>query len=150
LPTTPGPKDALDCEPEHFFPTLFHLWSLVSRSKLTDVFMIDIFSRFSREYLSSTTSEFIEYGIFTRDQSDLIFTAILRLTDIPVGQSGSPYSSLDMSSGLGIYLEKDKKKYPITYMIARWIVYSLSPLCLDKEDSVLSSLEGLIQSVDTF
>ncbi|PKS11355.1 hypothetical protein jhhlp_003117 [Lomentospora prolificans] len=150
LPTTPGPKDAVDCEPEHFFPTLFHLWSLVSRSKLTDVFMIDLFSRFAREYLPSETSDFTEYGIFTRDQSDLIFTAILRLTDIPVGQSGSPYSSLDMSSGLGIFLEKDKKKYPITYMIARWIVYSISPLCLEKETSVLSSLEGLIQSVDTF
>ncbi|CAI4217446.1 unnamed protein product [Parascedosporium putredinis] len=145
LPTTPGPEDALDCEPEHFFPTIFHLWSLVSRSKLTDVFMIDIFSRFAREYLPSATSDFTEYGIFTQDQSDLIFTAILRLTDIPVGQSGSPYSSVDLSSGFGIYLEKDKKKYPITYMIARWIVYSMSPLCLEKEASVLSSLEGLIQ-----
>lgn len=150
LPTTPCPDRESDCEPEHFFPTLFHLWSLVSRSKIADIFMIDLFSRFSRDYLRSTSTEFTEFGIFTPEQSDLIFTAILRLTEIPVGQSGSPYSSIDLSAGVGLYLEKDKKKYPVTYMIARWIVYSMSPLCLEKERSVLSNLEGFIQSIDTF
>ncbi|SPO04812.1 related to Mms19p [Cephalotrichum gorgonifer] len=150
LPTTPCLDGNSDCEPEHFFPTLFHLWSLVCRSKLTDVFMIDLFSRFSREYIRSPHTKFTEYGIFSQEQSDLIFTAILRLTEIPVGQSGSPYSSIDMSSGLGLYLEKDKRKYPVTYMIARWIVYSLSPACLESERSVLASLEGFIQSIDTF
>lgn len=150
LPTTPCPGNESDCEPEQFFPTLFHLWSLISRSKVSDIFMIDLFSRFSREYIRSTSVEFTEFGIFTPEQSDLIFTAILRLTEIPVGQSGSPYSSIDLSSGLGLYLEKDKRKYPVTYMIARWIVYSMSPACLDKERSVLSNLEGFIQSIDTF
>lgn len=150
LPTTPCLDHESDCEPEQFFPTLFHLWSLISRSKASDIFMIDLFSRFSREYIRSTNVEFTEFGIFTPEQSDLIFTAILRLTEIPVGQSGSPYSSIDMSSGLGLYLEKDKRKYPVTYMIARWIVYSMSPLCLDNERSVLSNLEGFIQSIDTF
>ena len=150
LPTTPCLNQESDCEPEQFFPTLFHLWSLVSRSKVADIFMIDLFSRFSREYIRSPSANFTEFGIFTPDQSDLIFTAILRLTEIPVGQSGSPYSSIDMSSGRGVYLEKDKRKYPVTYMIARWIVYSMSPLCLEKDRSVLSNLEGFIQSIDTF
>ncbi len=49
-----------------------------------------------------------------------------------------------------MYLEKDKKKYPVPYMIARWIVHSLSPLCLTRENSVLSDLEGLMESIDTF
>jgi len=114
------------------------------------VVFIDIFSRLARDYIHCTHVPFTEHGIFTREQSDLIFTAILRLTEIPVGQANSPYASLDYAAGMAVYLEKDKKKYPVPYMVARWIAHSLSPLCLDQESSVLSSLEGLMESIDTF
>ncbi|KAK3316013.1 hypothetical protein B0H66DRAFT_560113 [Apodospora peruviana] len=150
IPTGPTPPTEPQSQPSDFVPSFFHVWSLMTRSKSFDVSFIDIFSRMSRDYLGCTHVPFTEHGIFTRDQSDLIFTAILRLTEIPVGQANSPYSSLDFSSGLGVFLEKDKKRYPVPYMIARWIAHSISPLCLNHESSILSSLEGLMESVDTF
>lgn len=150
LPTGPTPPTEPQSQPADFFPTFFHLWSLMNRSRGFDVCFIDIFSRMSRDYLGCTHVPFTEHGIFTREQSDLIFTAILRLTEIPVGQANSPYASLDYASGLGVFLDKDKKKYPVPYMVARWIAHSLSPLCLKEESSVLSNLEGLMESIDTF
>ena len=150
LPTSPTPPTDPQSQPSDFVPTFFHLWSLMTRSKAFDVSFIDIFSRMARDYLGCTHVPFTEHGIFTRQQSDLIFTAILRLTEIPVGQANSPYTSLDYASGLGAFLEKDKKKYPVPYMIARWITHSLSPLCLEQESSILSNLEGLMESTDTF
>ena len=150
VPTTPAPVAAPHGQPSDFLPTFFHLWSLMTRSKMFDTSFIDIFSRLARDYLSCQDVPFGEHGIFTREQSDLTFTAILRLTEIPVGQANSPYASLDYNSGLGVFLEKDKKKHPVPYMIARWIVNCLSPHCLGKESSVLASLAGLMESVDTF
>ncbi|KAK6610738.1 GPI mannosyltransferase [Botrytis cinerea] len=111
----------------------------------------DMFSRLARDSVANEHVNFSEHGIFTKEQSDLIFTAILRLTEIPVGQATTPYSPMvDMASGLGVYLETDKKRTPVGYTIARWIVMSLSPLSLNSENSILSNLEGLIQSIDTF
>ncbi|GAP86841.2 putative GPI mannosyltransferase [Rosellinia necatrix] len=150
MPTAPAPPTEPHSQPSDFLPTFFHLWSLVSRSKVVDNTLLDILSRLARDFLSCLHVPFGEHGIFTRDQSDLIFTAILRLTDIPVGQANSPYSNVDYSAGMALFLEKDKKKHPVTYIIARWIVSSLSPHCLGKESSVLVSLEGLMESVDTF
>ncbi|PSR78700.1 hypothetical protein BD289DRAFT_376386 [Coniella lustricola] len=150
VPTAPSlPSDALS-KPADYLPTYFHLWSLMTRSKSFDIFFLDIFSRVSRDYLSCTHVPFSEHGIFSRDQSDLIFTAILRLTEIPVGQANSPYANLDFSMGAAIYLERDKKKHPVPHVIARWIVHSLSPKCLKADNSVLSNLQGLIESIDTF
>ncbi|KAI9151972.1 Proteasome activator complex subunit 4 [Paramyrothecium foliicola] len=150
LPSHPAPEDEPQSQPADFFPTLFHLWSIVNRSKAIDVLFVDLFSRLARDHMSSSHVPFTEHGIFTREQSDLIFTAILRLTQIPVGQANSPYTALDYLSGAGVYMEKDKKKYPIAYMMARWIVSSLSPICLEHEESIMSSLEGLMDSIDTF
>lgn len=150
LPTTPCPPTEPQSQPSDFVPTFFHLWSLNTRSKVFDNAFLDIFSRMARDYLTCSYVPFSEHGIFTRDQSDLIFTAILRLTEIPVGQANSPYTNLDYSSGLGLFLEKDKKKYPISYTIARWVISSLSPQCLDQDSSILNSLEGLMESIDTF
>ncbi|KAH6648157.1 hypothetical protein BKA67DRAFT_523821 [Truncatella angustata] len=150
VPTTPCPPTEPQSQPSDFVPTFFHLWSLNTRSKVFDNVFLDIFSRMARDYLSCQHVPFSEHGIFAREQSDLIFTAILRLTEIPVGQANSPYTNLDYSSGLGLLLEKDKKKYPISYTIARFIVSSLSPQCLDKNSSILDSLEGLMESIDTF
>lgn len=150
MPTTPAPPTEPQSQPSDIMPTFFHLWSLMSRSKVVDNAFIDIASRIARDYLSCRHVPFAEHGVFTREQSDLIFTAILRLTDIPVGQANSPYGAVDYSAGMGIFLEKDKKKHPISYLIARWIISSLSPHCLEKDNSILNSLEGLMESVDTF
>ncbi len=150
LPTNPTPPTEPQSQPADFFPTFFHLWSLMTRSKAFDVCFIDMFSRMAKDHLGCTHVPFTEHGIFTREQSDLLFTAILRLTEIPVGQANSPYATLDYAAGLGVYLDKDKKKYPVPYMVARWISHSLSPLCLKQESSVLSNLEGLMESIDTF
>lgn len=150
LPSHPAPENEPDAQPSHFLPTFFHLWSILNRSKAFDVFSIDLFSRLARDHLTCQHVPFTEYGIFTKDQSDLIFTALLRLTQIPVGQANSPYTSLDYLSGAGSFLEKDKKKHPVAYMIARWLVSSLSPACLEHDRSVLSDLEGLMESIETF
>ena len=151
MPTHPAPNEPGQLQPQDYLPTFFHLWSLVARSKQVDIFFFDIFSRLARDSLTNEHVDFSEYGIFTKDQSDLIFTALLRLTEIPVGQASSPYSAIiDINSGLGAYLEKDKRKNPTGYSIARWIVMSLSPGCIDKPGSILSNLEGMMESIDTF
>lgn len=151
LPTAPAPADREDLLPQHFIPTYFHLWSLVGRSKTFDMTFLDYFSRLARDCLSADHVPVSEYGLFTREQSSLIFTAILRLLEIPVGQSTSPYSALvDISSGLGIMLDRDSRRHPVAHHIARWVVMSLTPACLESEESILSQLEGLIQAVETF
>lgn len=151
MPTHPAPNEPGQLQPQDYLPTFFHLWSLVTRSKAVDNIFFDLFSRLARDSLSSPDVEFSEFGIFTKDQSNFIFTALLRLTEIPVGQAQSPYSGMvDLGAGLGMYLERDKKKAPIGYSIARWIVMSLSPMCIDKPGSILSNLEGLMVSIDTF
>ncbi|KAL8826264.1 MAG: hypothetical protein Q9191_003914 [Dirinaria sp. TL-2023a] len=137
--------------PQYYLPTFFHLWTLVNRSRAFDTAFVDLFSRLARESLTAEHVAYTEYGIFTKDQSSLIFTSILRLLDIPVGQVTSPYSAaVDGSVGAGIMVERDARKNPVAHSIARWVIMSLSPACLDKPDSILANLEGLIQAVETF
>jgi proteasome activator subunit 4 len=150
-PTAPGPPELEKLQPQHYLPTYFHLWSLVSRSKTLDIQFLDIFSRIARDSLQAQHVPFSEFGIFTSEQSSLIFTAILRMLEIPVGQATSAYSGIvDVSAGLGLLLDRDSRKHPLSHHIARWIVMSLSPKCLDKEESILTQLEGLIQAIETF
>jgi len=151
FPTAAAPVGEAELLPQHYLPTFFHLWSLVNRCKVFDTTFLDFFSRLSRDSLVAPQVPFSEFGIYTREQSSSIFTAVLRLLEIPVGQATSPYSGvIDVASGLGIMLERDLKKYPAPHHVARWIVMSLSPLCLDKPDSILTNLEGLMQAVETF
>lgn len=151
LPTAPAKAGEENLLPQSYLPTLFHLWTLINRSKVFDSTFLDLFSRMARDCLVAKQVPFTEYGIFSKDQSSLIYTAILRLLEIPVGQATSPYSgTVDVSAGLAIMLERDSKKHPIAHHIARWIVMSLSPACLDQPDSIMTNLEGLIQAVETF
>lgn len=132
-------------------PGLFHLWALGGRSKTFDINFIDLLSRLARDSLQMSHVQFGASGIFSEDQSALVFTAILRLLEIPVGQATSPYSPVvDLTAGLAATLEKDPKKHPIAHHIARWIVMSLSPHALNTTASVLTRLEGLIQAIETF
>ncbi|KAF2739609.1 hypothetical protein EJ04DRAFT_559532 [Polyplosphaeria fusca] len=151
MPTDVPPEDRPDLLPQTYLPTLFHLWSLVNRSKLFDIHFIDILSRLSRDFVAAPHVPFSEHGIFTPEQSSFIFTAILRLLEIPVGQATSPYSpTVDLGAGLAVMLDRDSRKHPTAHCIARWVVMSLSPECMDHPDSILSKLEGLIQAVETF
>ena len=151
FPTAPPPEGEEELLPQHYLPTFFHLWSLVNRSKVFDTTFLDLLSRLARDSLVAPHIAFTEYGIFTKEQSSSIFTAILRLLEIPVGQATSPYSAaIDVAAGLAIMVERDPKKHPIAHHIARWIVMSLSPATLDQPDSIMSNLEGLMQAVETF
>ena len=151
FPTAPPPEGHKELLPEHYLPTLFHLWSLVNRSRVFDTTFMDLFSRLARDSLVSAHVPFTEFGIYTQEQSSSIFTAILRLLEIPVGQATSPYSgTMDIAAGLAIMIERDPKKHPIAHHIARWIIMSLSPTCLDKPGSIMTNLEGLVQAVETF
>lgn len=82
-----------------------------------------------------------------------MFTSALRLIEVPVGRSGSPY----ISSYNNDYSSKpDNKKSGAARPLARWIAYSLSAYCLDDlsgssdNSNTLRGLQGLIQSVETF
>ena len=151
FPTAPPPEGDKELLPQQYLPTFFHLWSLVNRSKVFDTTFLDLFSRLARDSLVAPHVPFTEYGIFTKEQSSSIFTAVLRLLEIPVGQATSPYSAtIDIAAGLAIMVERDPKKHPIAHHIARWIVMSLSPAALDRPDSIMSNLEGLMQAVETF
>jgi proteasome activator subunit 4 len=151
LPTSPAPKDRPDLQPQEYLPLLFHLCSLINRSKLVDAHFVDIMSRLARDMVTAPHIEFTEYGMFTGEQCSFLFTAILRLLEIPVGQATSPYSTtVDLGAGLAIMLDRDQRRHPSTHHISRTIIMSLSPECMDSDDSVLGKLEGLIQAVETF
>ncbi|KAL8903578.1 MAG: hypothetical protein Q9207_003829 [Kuettlingeria erythrocarpa] len=151
FPTGPPPPGDDKLLPQHYLPAMFHLWSLMNRSRVFDTAFLDLLSRLARDSLVSANISFSDCGIYTQEQTSLIFTAILRMLDIPVGQATSPYSgSVDLGAGLAILLERDAKKHPIAHHIARWIIMSLSPACLNSPTSILDKLEGLIQAVETF
>ena len=151
LPTSPPPPNREDLLPQRYLPTYFHLWSLLNRSKTVDISSLDMFSRMARDTLPSSHVPFSEFGIFSPEQTTTIFTAVLRLLEIPVGQSTSPYSPLvDLLAGMGILIDRDSRKHPVSHHIARWIVMSLSPKCLESKTSILSLLENLIQAIETF
>ena len=151
LPTSAPSAERKDLFPQQHLPTMFHLWSLLNRSKTADIAFLDLFSRMARDCLPSPDVPFSEYGIFTQEQTTLIFTSILRLLEIPVGQSTSPYSAIvDLLAGMGIILDRDSRKHPVSHHIARWVVMSLSPQGLDVKGSIMSLLESLMDSIETF
>ncbi len=153
LPTAAPPPNEPELLPQSFAPTFFHLWSTINRSMMTDSRFLDIFSRHARDCLGSEHVPFGPCGLFTEEQSSLIFTAVLRLLEIPVGQATTPYSAtVDLGAGNAILLERDPRKHPVSHSIARWIVMSISPQCLEATNgkSVLHQLEALLQGVETF
>lgn len=153
IPTAPPPTSDEKLQPQYYLPTFFHLWATVNRSMMIDMRFLDIFSRQARDCLGSEEVPFGPSGIFTEEQSSLIFTAVLRLLEIPVGQATTPYSaSVDVGAGAAVFLDRDPRKHPVSHSIARWVVMSLSPQCLkvDNLKSILHQLEGLIQGIETF
>ena len=154
LPTAPPPADQPELQPQYYLPTFFHLWSTVNRSMMIDMRFLDMFSRQARDCLGAEQIPFGPCGLFTEEQSSLIFTAVLRLLEIPVGQATTPYSAtVDVGAGNAIFLDRDPRRHPVSHSIARWIIMSLSPHCLETPEgskSVLQQLEALIQGIETF
>ncbi|KAK9481275.1 hypothetical protein V1514DRAFT_300594 [Lipomyces japonicus] len=132
---------------QRWLPSIFHLWALYTRSSQFDYIMISMMSRQAFGALPASHISFSSTGIFTKEQTATMFTAALRLIEVPVGSSGSPYLS-KASVSLGSY--KDRKKSRCARPIALWIIYSLAPESLTDSASVLNGLKGFIQSVETF
>ncbi|RKK79380.1 hypothetical protein BFJ68_g16813 [Fusarium oxysporum] len=125
LPTRPAPVDMHASRTDSMFPTFFHLWALMGQSMDSDCLFIELFSRFSRDHLCSLNTNFGRHGIFTENQSNIIFTAIQGLYG-----DRSRSDSLDESPA-----------------VARLIVHSVAPGCDGDDCSILTSLEGLLNHV---
>ncbi|MGG6498651.1 UNVERIFIED_CONTAM: hypothetical protein NY603_37565, partial [Bacteroidetes bacterium 56_B9] len=74
LPTAAPPADDPKLQPQYYLPTFFHLWSTINRSMTTDMRMLDIFSRQARDCLGASHIPFGPSGIFTDEQSSMVFT----------------------------------------------------------------------------
>ncbi|KAK9471314.1 uncharacterized protein V1510DRAFT_215141 [Dipodascopsis tothii] len=144
------PVAGADPLPQTWLPTLFHLWSLYTRSAQYDNVFVNIVSRLAAGALAEPGVPFGPAGVFTAEQTAYVSTAALRLLEVPVGSAGSPYNdALDT-------VQSDGKKSKCARSLARWIVHSLSPAALvpaaaaPDSASVLKVLQGLVQSVETF
>ncbi|KAG4301750.1 hypothetical protein PCK1_001987 [Pneumocystis canis] len=148
LPCHPPLKNDPKLEPQYWLPAkaIFHLWLLVSNSSHYDSIFLDLLGRLAKENLSSPTRIFC---LFTDNQLSHIFTTILRLFNIPVGNIKSSISN-NIDSQIGIASILQQKGF--AKEAAKLIIYSISPLCLTekKEIKVLLQLKSLIKSIETY
>ena len=153
LPTASPPAGDERLQPQYYLPTFFHLWSMLNRSMMADMRFLDLFSRMARDCLGAEQVPLGPCGLFTEEQASLIFTAILRLLEIPVGQATSPYSAtVDLGGANSAILDRDPRKHPVSHGIARWVVMSIIPheKKSSEDRSILQQLEALIQGIETF
>ncbi|KAK9488678.1 hypothetical protein V1527DRAFT_401104 [Lipomyces starkeyi] len=148
LPTDVAPEGYNHLYPQKWLPSLFHIWNLYTRSQQYDLIMMDIMSRLAQGSLHVAHIPFSSTGIFSKEQTALMFTCALRLIEVPVGRAGSPYlGTFDAHLGVS---KSDHKRSRSARPIARWIISSLSPESVTDPDSTLRGLQGLIQCVETF
>lgn len=148
---TPPAADGSGLAPQDYLPTFYHLWSMFNGSMIADNRFIDLISRVAHDSLKFDEIPWSPYGIFTEEQSSYMFTAFLRLVEVPVGQASSPYNhGTDIGAGLSILVDRDPRRHPTSHCVARYIIMSLSPACLESSNSVLHQLEAMIQAVETF
>ncbi|KAK9322447.1 hypothetical protein V1517DRAFT_323487 [Lipomyces orientalis] len=148
LPTDVVPEGYSHVYPQKWLPSLFHIWELYTRSQHYDLIMMDIMSRLAQGSLHVGHIPFSSTGIFTKEQTALMFTCALRLIEVPVGRAGSPYLGA-FEAHLAVS-KSDHKRSRSARPIARWIISSLSPDSIIDPDSTLRGLQGLIQCVETF
>ncbi|KAK9449657.1 uncharacterized protein V1518DRAFT_414297 [Limtongia smithiae] len=147
LPVSTTPITDPSLHPQMYLPTIFHVWSLYTRSYTFDLSMLDLVSRLCRVGLRDPNILFTSTGILTKEQTAYMLTSALRLLDIPVGRSGSPYTA-----SFEPYAKEagESRRRKISRTMSLWIVFSLSNKCLDDPNSILNGFAGLIQSVETF
>ncbi|CCJ28220.1 unnamed protein product [Pneumocystis jirovecii] len=146
LPCHPSLKNDPKLDPEYWLPSIFHLWLLVSNSNYYDFIFLDLLGRLAKESLPVSTRSAC---LFTNNQLSHIFTTILRLFDIPVGNIKSLVPS-NFDSQLEIVSILQQKSF--TKEAAKLIIYSISPLCITrkKRTKVLLRLKILLQSIETY
>lgn len=153
FPTAPM-KQTAEKQHQCYLPTLFNTWSQVACSQFADENFVDLFSRLARDSLLARHIAFSEYGVFTDQQSALIFTAIFRLLDIPDENSNSAYRQVREHSQRASFLMQaqfdDTENHPAAQNVAQLIIMSLSPACLVHSVSVLLKLENLLQAVEIY
>lgn len=133
--------------PPDVFPTVFHLWGLQTRSSLYDFQALDLVSSLVCDSAASNLVPLNKYGVLTDEQLSFVFTAILRLWEVPVSYVGSPYvTSSETVSVRGDSEKKCKAARPIALLI----VYSMAGESAMEENGIMERLENLLHSVETF
>ncbi|KAG4305040.1 hypothetical protein PORY_001715 [Pneumocystis oryctolagi] len=144
LPCHPPLKDDPKLSPQYWLPAIFHLWMLISNSEYYDSMFLDLLGRLAKEsFLSSNCIR-----LFTDNQLSYIFTTILRLFDVPIGNAKKSIPN-NINSHIGIASVFQQKGF--SKKAAKLIVYSISPSCLEEKGTkILFRLKILIQSVETY
>ncbi|EMR08512.1 hypothetical protein PNEG_02995 [Pneumocystis murina B123] len=145
LPCHPSPNDDPKLDPQYWLPAIFHLWFLISNSNQCSSIFLDLLGRLAKESHPAPTRA---PCLFTDNQLSYIFTTILRLFNIPIGNIKNPIlNNIDLHEGIPFIQQKS-----FTKQAAKLIIYSISPLCLikKKETKVLSKLKTLIKSIETY
>lgn len=140
-----GPKP--DILPPDLLPTIFHLWTLQTRSSLYDFQALDVVTSLVCDSVVSRYVDFTKYGILTPEQVSFTFTAILRLWEVPVSYVGSPYVS---SSETVSFKMDSEKKVKSARPIALFITHSFSGETCLEPDGIMEKVENLFHSVETF
>ena len=137
-PMEPAPEASLDCQPCRLIPTHFYLFARLFRTQAATTALVGLFSTLAKTHLVCQQVSFGAYGIFDEIQSREIFAAISRLTRIDDKNSDDSFDSR-------FFLLRDRTQ--AAEQTAEWIVFSLSPLCLEQKTSMLSGLESFIASI---
>ncbi|QSL66846.1 hypothetical protein MERGE_001233 [Pneumocystis wakefieldiae] len=145
LPCHPSPKDDPKLDPQYWLPAIFHLWFLISNLNQCSSIFLDLLGRLAKESHPAPTRA---PCLFTDNQLSYIFTSILRLFNIPIGNIKNPIvNNINLHEGIPFIQQKS-----FTKQAAKLIIYSISPLCLTKKKGtkVLSKLKTLIKSIETY
>ncbi|VZI01806.1 unnamed protein product [Fusarium fujikuroi] len=93
LPSHPAPINEPQSQPADVFPTLFHLWSIINRSKSFDIFFIDLLSRIARDHIACSYVPFGSHGIFS---NNFIQSVAYSIPMVPLVKEGGSHIQLAM------------------------------------------------------
>ncbi|KAI8644413.1 hypothetical protein BD408DRAFT_340596 [Parasitella parasitica] len=148
---------------EDYLPTIFSLWSIYTNSNVYDSQFTYLVSCIAENHLDYGSNQ---VGLFTKQQVQLIFTAGLRIFNLPVGSRSDGGSSAGGAAGgtttgygnLG--LKHDQKASTSLFLrrrpdkvksLSRFIIYTIMP---DQEKNStgfsLSLLSDMIQATELY
>ncbi|OAG34663.1 hypothetical protein AYO21_11175 [Fonsecaea monophora] len=137
-PTQPAPEASSDCQPSSLLPMHFSLFAKLFRTQVATEVLMRIVSPLAQNHLTCKHVPFGAFGIFDEMQSRELFAAISRLALIDDRRSDDSFHDGSLSW---------HRRMRAARNAADWIVFSLSPLCSEKQNSMLSGLESLIASI---